>query len=129
MKKYLSMMAVTILTVCIFASCDDDKTSSPLTGTWESVGYYTNYSTSGNLISDTSEKITFNSNGKGVYTANDTKKEFTWNASDIAVEISIAPSIHNQDNYDYPGREYDLLSSTQLVIYWSNARIYVYEKV
>jgi hypothetical protein len=140
MKKNLFWMAVIGLTVMLSAmltSCskdDDEGMASELVGNWKSVGYYDN-SINGNYypgitvapIPDTSETITFKSNGKGVYTANGVEKEFDWEPGEIAVHISIAPSVHNSDNWNYGDREY-YVSSTELVIIWSNARQFVYQK-
>jgi hypothetical protein len=134
-KTKMFAMLVFALSASVFTGCskdDDSGSSSPFVGTWQSVGYYRSAyypETTATLISDTSEKLTFNSNGKGVYSAGGTEKAFDWKAFDIGIDISIAPDIHNTDNWDYAGREYYLVSSTELVIIWSNAYSYVYEKI
>jgi len=109
------------------------STPSPslaLVGVWQSVGYYHNYypeTTEKLTPMDVSEKITFNSNGNGVYTANGTEKAFTWTAGEVGIEISIAPSIHNDNNWNYPKREY-YVTSTQLIIFWASSLQVVYKK-
>jgi hypothetical protein len=140
MKKIKFLFFTVIFAVVFtgFISCNDDEkegVSSDLVGTWQSVGYYDDsingyYSpeTTTAPIPDTSEKITFKSNGKGVYAANGSEKEFDWKAGEIGIDISIAPNIHNSDNWNYSGREYYLLS-TKLVIFWSNSRQFVYTKI
>jgi hypothetical protein len=132
--KILFFAATLAATSAGFTSCSkDDDASSPLVGTWQSV-YYGHHSIVGepgatNVTPDASETITFKSNGKGMYSAAGIEKEFDWTAGEIGVYISIAPSIHNDDNWNDTGREYELLSSTKLCIYWSNERTYVYNKV
>ena len=138
MKKtnFLFFVAIFVAVCASFTACDDDDKgeNSPLVGTWESIGYY-NSSVNGlypestaDPISDTSEKIIFKSNGKGVYSVNGSEKEFNWKAGKIGIEISIASSIHYEDKDDDNIREY-FLSATELCIMWSNARQYVYRKV
>jgi len=131
---FVLLMASFILSGCS-KDDDKDKESSLLIGTWESVGYYNNMvngnyypETTKDPIPDTSEKITFKKNGEGEYEANGNKKEFTWDYEYPGVSISIAASIHNYDNWNYPDRECDI-TSTQLVIFWANARQVVYKKV
>jgi hypothetical protein len=132
------LVTCVLLSMCFFVTgCDKDDngggSSSKLVGTWQSVGYYTNYAAQGTLVADISEKITFKSNGKGVYATAEIEKSFDWKlvsgAEDFAVDISIAPSIHNSDNWNYGEREYELISATELIIYWSNARVYSYKKI
>jgi hypothetical protein len=139
--NFLSVLtAGALLAMCFFVTgCEKEEegSSSELVGTWQSVGYY-NGSSNGNYypgittapISDTSERITFKSNGKGVYAANGSEKEFDWKENDggISINISMASSIHNTDNWNYSDREYHL-SSTELVIFWSSKAQYVYNKI
>ena len=136
MKKHLIVAALVVAVCAGFTSCgeDDEGSSSLLIGTWQSVGYYNSLvnghyfpETTEEPIPDTSEKITFKSNGKGVYITKSGEREFDWKRYDIGIDISIAPSIHNDDNWDVE-REY-YLSSTELAIIWSNKAQYVYRKI
>ena len=132
-RSFVKITVVAVIAMGIFTACDKvSEASSNYVGTWQSVGYYDNspeaYMTAHQLIPDVSEKITFKKNGKGEYEANGSKKSFEWKAYEVGIEISISPSIHNDDNWTDLQREH-WIESNKLTIVWSNKCEMVYEKI